>query len=105
MAGMMTEMLNQLMRNHIMDVAKMAGPLEQFEIKRLIPLPASPGALDLSVTNSTLWMFIGLGVAVLFLTAATRRLSLVPGGIQSLAEMTYEFIAKMVRDAMGDEGR
>ncbi|MEM9989515.1 MAG: F0F1 ATP synthase subunit A [Pseudomonadota bacterium] len=72
---------------------------------RLIPVPANPGAIDLSVTNSTLWMFIGLGVAVLFLTAATRRLSLIPGGMQSMAEMTYEFIAKMVRDAMGDEGR
>lgn len=83
------------------------GPLDQFDIKRLIPLPTNPdaAALDLSITNSTLWMGITVGTAVLFFMFATRRLALVPGGLQSTAEMAYEFVAKMVRDAMGDEGR
>ncbi|WP_410795946.1 F0F1 ATP synthase subunit A [Parvularcula sp. LCG005] len=93
------------MRSLLNDPARVAGPLEQFEIRKIIPLPTDPSALDLSITNSTLWMAIGLGVAVLFLTVATRKLSLIPGGTQSLAEMAYEFIAKMVRDAMGTEGR
>lgn len=82
-----------------------AGPLEQFEIRRLFPIPTEPGAIDLSVTNSTLWMFIGVGTAVILLTLATRRPQLVPSGMQSAGEMTYEFVAKMLRDAVGDEGR
>ncbi len=84
---------------------QVAGPLDQFEIQRVIPLPNDAGAIDLSITNSTVWMAIGVGTAVLFLMGATRKLTLVPGGLQSVAEMTYEFVAKMVRDAMGDEGR
>ena len=101
----MIDALLREMRSFLLDPARVAGPLEQFEIRRIIPVPTDGGPLDLSVTNSTLWMAIGLGAAVLFLTAATRKLSLVPGGMQSLAEMVYEFVAKMVRDAMGNEGR
>ncbi|WP_041535119.1 F0F1 ATP synthase subunit A [Parvularcula bermudensis] len=82
-----------------------AGPLEQFEIIRLIRLPISGEPFDISITNSTVWMFIAVGMATLLLTLATRRLQLVPGGMQSLGEMTYEFVAKMLRDAVGDEGR
>lgn len=99
------EMLLQRLLGPVFDVAHAAGPLDQFKIWRLFPIPTEPGAIDLSVTNSTLWMFIGVGTAVILLTLATSRLQLIPGGMQSLGEMTYEFIAKMLRDAVGDEGR
>lgn len=101
----LTETLGQFLRSLLMDPARIAGPLEQFEIRTLIPLPTNPGTIDLSVTNSTLWMLFGIGTAILVLTAATRRLTLVPGGMQSFGEMGYEFISKMVRDAMGEEGK
>jgi F-type H+-transporting ATPase subunit a len=80
-----------------------AGPMEQFEIVRIVPLTL--GDLDISFTNASLWMLIAVGTAVLFFTWATRRSSLIPGGPQGSAEVVYEFIAKMVRDTMGDEGR
>lgn len=105
MAATLTDALAQFARSLVMDPAKVAGPLEQFEITRLIPIPVGLEPVDLSITNSTLWMFIGIGLATLLLTFATRRLQLVPGAMQSLGEMTYEFIAKMLRDATGDEGR
>ena len=81
-----------------------AGPMEQFEIKTIFPLGIGE-AFDVSFTNASLWMLISLGAAVLFFTLTTRRGQLVPGGAQGAAEVVYEFIAKMVRDTMGEDGR
>nr|WP_051881354.1 F0F1 ATP synthase subunit A [Parvularcula oceani] len=81
-----------------------AGPMEQFEIVPIVPLSFGDG-LDLSFTNASLWMLISLGTALLFFTWATRRSELVPGGAQGSAEVIYEFIAKMVRDTIGEDGR
>jgi F-type H+-transporting ATPase subunit a len=80
-----------------------AGPMDQFEILPIAPL--SIGGLDLSFTNSSLWMLIGVGAIALFFFAATRGRALVPGRIQSTAEVLHEFIFDLVRDTIGDEGR
>lgn len=79
-----------------------ASPMEQFEIIPLIPL--SLGSLDISLTNSALWMIIGVGVASVFFLIAVRGRALVPGPLQSVAELVYEFVADMVRGAIGPEG-
>jgi F-type H+-transporting ATPase subunit a len=81
-----------------------AGPMEQFEVVRIFPLDFN-GRVDLSFTNASLWMVITVLSALLFFTLATRRLQLIPGGVQSMGEVAYEFIAKMVRDTMGEEGK
>jgi len=79
------------------------SPLAQFEIKPLISLRL--GEVDLSYTNSALFMTIALVLAGSFLILATRRGALVPGRWQSLAEISYEFVANMIRDNVGHEGR
>ena len=79
------------------------GPLAQFEIKPLIPFRV--GEFDLSFTNSALFMVIAVVLATGFLMLGTRRGALVPGRWQSLAELSYEFIANMIRDNVGQEGR
>ncbi len=79
-----------------------AGPMEQFEIVPLFSL--TPGGVDLSFTNSALWMWIALGVAIIFFGLATRSRALIPGRLQSVAEIFYEFIADTVRGAIGPEG-
>ncbi len=79
------------------------GPLAQFEIKALVPIRI--GDLDLSFTNSALFMTIGVGLAITLLMLGTRRSALVPGRLQSVAELSYEFIANMIRDNVGQEGR
>jgi F-type H+-transporting ATPase subunit a len=79
------------------------SPLEQFEIQRLIPIDL--GGLDLSFTNSALFMLIAVALITLFLTYAMRTRSLVPGRLQSMAELSYEFIANMIRENVGTEGR
>ena len=81
----------------------MASPVEQFTLKPLVPLEI--GGLDLSYTNSALWMTITIVAVTAFLTLSMRGGRLVPGRWQSMAEMSYEFIANMVRENVGAEGR
>ena len=81
----------------------MASPVEQFKLKPLVPLEI--GGVDLSYTNSALWMTITVIAVTAFLTLSMRGGRLVPGRWQSMAEMSYEFIANMVRENVGSEGR
>jgi len=81
-----------------------ASPLEQFEIKTIGPA-IEIGGLDLSFTNSAAWMLVAAIAATVFLQVGSRRRALVPGRMQVMAEMSYEFIANMIRDNVGDAGR
>jgi len=78
-------------------------PLEQFSIARLIPIHI--GGIDASFTNSALFMCAAVVIAISLVVLGTRRRALVPGRWQSLAEMSYEFIAKMIDENVGHEGR
>jgi F-type H+-transporting ATPase subunit a len=80
-----------------------ASPLHQFVIERLVPLHI--GGLDLSFSNSSLFMAISVAVITLFLVLSMSGASLVPSRWQSAAEMSYEFIANMVRDNVGSTGK
>jgi F-type H+-transporting ATPase subunit a len=78
-------------------------PIHQFQIAKLIPIEI--GGMDFSFTNSSLFMVataIGAG-AFLYMTTSTR--SLIPARLQSISEMSYEFIANMLRENVGSEGR
>ena len=81
----------------------MASPLDQFTIKPIVPL--SLGKLDISYTNSALMMTLAVAAIAVLLVVSVRRRDLVPGRLQSIAELSYEFIAGMVRENVGDEGR
>ena len=81
----------------------MANPLQQFEVKTLVPIQL--GDVDASLTNAGLFMIITVAAITLFLTLSMRQKSLVPGRWQSMAELSYEFIAGMIRDNVGAEGR
>ena len=80
----------------------MAGPIEQFQIKPLVPFEI--GGLDLSFTNASAYMVLTVVVASAFLLLATRRGGLVPGRWQSSAEMAYEFVATTLRANAGEQG-
>lgn len=79
------------------------SPLAQFTIERLIPLHL--GRIDVSYTNSALMMTIVVVLITGLLVFATRRAQLVPGRLQSVAELIYEFTARMVDENLGAEGR
>ena len=85
-----------------MATADKVDPIHQFHINRLIPIEI--GGYDLSFTNSALFMVatVVLASAVLYLTTSNR--GLVPSRLQSISEMSYEFVASMLRDAAGSQG-
>lgn len=76
--------------------------MQQFEIKRLIPIDLF--GIDASFTNASLFMVIAVALIVGFLILAMGRRQLVPGRMQSMAELSYEYIANMVRENLGEEG-
>ncbi|MGB1863819.1 MAG: F0F1 ATP synthase subunit A [Candidatus Puniceispirillum sp.] len=81
----------------------MHSPVAQFEIKPIFDL--SIGGYDVSFTNSSLFMLLAIVVSSIFLISAMRKRELIPGRMQGLAEMMYEFVADMVRSNVGNEGR
>jgi F-type H+-transporting ATPase subunit a len=80
-------------------VALELHPLEQFKIEPLIPLHI--GGLDVSFTNSALFMTIAVVLITALLVLGTKRGALVPGRWQSVAEVSYEFVADMVETNAG----
>ncbi|MEO1191171.1 MAG: F0F1 ATP synthase subunit A [Pseudomonadota bacterium] len=77
--------------------------MEQFEIHPIGQIELF--GMDLSFTNSSLWMVIAAVVSTAFLLFAVRGGSIVPTRLQVAAEMLYDMIAGMVRDNVGSEGR
>lgn len=81
----------------------MASPLDQFVIKPIIPLGRIGGS-EIAFTNSSLFMMLVVGVIGVFFMLATSQRSLIPGRLQSFAEMLYEFVANTLKSAAGKEG-
>jgi len=85
-------------------VAQGHSPLAQFEIHKLVEI--SPiGGIDPSITNSSVFMVIVAALATAFLALGMRNHAMIPGRWQSMVELSYEFIANMIRDNVGTEGR
>ena len=78
-------------------------PLHQFGIKPIFSVVV--GGTDVSFSNSSLSMVAVVAIVFSLMALGVRRQSLVPGRLQSLAEIFYEFIAKMVRDNAGHDAR
>ena len=79
------------------------GPLAQFEVVKLVDIRIA--GLELHLTNAALWMLIATALVVVFTTAPIRRRALVPGRMQGLVEVAYEFVAGMLKDNVGSQGR
>ena len=78
-------------------------PIEQFQIRNLIPL-VNVGGHQIAFTNSAAYMLLIVGLASVLLIGATARRAVVPGRLQSVAELSYEFVASTLRNATGTEG-
>ncbi|MGD1923290.1 MAG: F0F1 ATP synthase subunit A [Paracoccaceae bacterium] len=59
----------------------------------------------LTITNSTLWMFVAILAISALLIAGMRGRALVPTRTQSVAEILYTFIRSMVMDILGEDGK
>jgi F-type H+-transporting ATPase subunit a len=78
-------------------------PIHQFKIYDLVPIFTIHGH-QIALTNSAVFMLIIVALVSALLIGATTRRAIVPGRLQSVAEMTYEFVANTVRNSTGNEG-
>ena len=74
----------------------MEDPIHQFNIVKYVTF-GHIGGHEIAFTNSALFMAIAVTSIALLLIGGTSRRSLVPGRLQSLAEMSYEFVADTIR--------
>src|SRR5271156_5815641 len=78
-------------------------PIHQFKIHDMLPLMNMAGH-EIAFTNSALVMLvIVLAVSALMIGASAPR-AVIPGRLQSIAEISYEFVANTVRSSAGTEG-
>lgn len=81
----------------------MADPIHQFQIQKIATL-GHIGGHEIAFTNSSLYMVIAVtGITALMLGATSGR-RLVPSRMQSVAEISYEFVADMLRSSAGNAG-
>jgi len=79
------------------------NPLEQFEITPFVHFEV--GSVDLAFTNSSLAMVITIAVITLFLTLSVNTRSIIPSRLQLISELSYGFIAQLLKDTVGEQGR
>ncbi len=75
-------------------------PMEQFKVR-----PLFDSALNVtSISNVTLWMGVAVACVIVLFVLGTSKKAVVPGRTQSIAEVAYSFIYKMVVDVAGQDG-
>jgi F-type H+-transporting ATPase subunit a len=78
------------------------SPLHPFELHNYIQI--NLGGFDISINKAVIMMWVVVGlISVLMIMAGSAR-RLVPGKLQSLAEMMVDFIRGIILDTMGKDG-
>jgi F-type H+-transporting ATPase subunit a len=80
-----------------------ADPIHQFQITKLFTI-GHIGGQEIAFTNSSAYMFLAVAVISLLMIGGTAGRQLVPGRVQSMAELSYEFVAGMIKSTAGSEG-
>jgi F-type H+-transporting ATPase subunit a len=78
-------------------------PIHQFEITKYFLL-GTIGGVDIAFTKSALYMLISVGIITLLMIGATGTRAMVPGRLQGIAEVSYEFVASTLQSTAGPEG-
>lgn len=76
-------------------------PMDQFKIQ---PLFGDGPVHWYTITNATLWMAVALLCVLALFVIGTRGRAIIPSRIQSVAELGYGFVHKMVEDVTGKDG-
>ena len=80
------------------------NPMHQFEVYKIGP-EINLGGINLSFTNSSLFMLLSAIFILLFLLFGTKEKKIIPGKIQLISEMLYNFIGKMINDTAGKKAK
>ena len=78
-------------------------PIHQFHLQNLFKI-GQFGDQPIYFTNSSAFMFLAVAIISLLMIGGSAGRQLVPGRFQSMAEITYEFIASTIRSTAGSEG-
>ena len=81
----------------------MIDPIEQFNINKIFTI-GHIGNQEIAFTNSSAYMFGAVAIISLLMIGGVSQRQLVPGRIQSMAELCYEFVANTIRSTAGREG-
>jgi len=81
----------------------MVDPIEQFHIEKLFTI-GHIGNQEIAFTNSSAFMFGTVALITLLMVGGMAGKRLVPGRIQSVAEIAYEFVASTIRSNAGKDG-
>ncbi len=81
----------------------MADPIHQFEVVDYFPV-VKIGSIGVAFTNSALYMGVAVAITIALMLGATAGRQLVPGRLQSIAELAHEFVADTIRNTIGEEG-
>jgi F-type H+-transporting ATPase subunit a len=76
-------------------------PIHQFNIHKIFTI-GHIGNQEIAFTNSSAYMLVAVAVIALLMLATQKQL--VPGRLQSVAEISYEFVANTIRSTAGSEG-
>ena len=79
------------------------SPLDQFKIKEIYPL--NIGNINISFTNSALYMLLAIAIIIIFMLKATSRKLLIPNRTQLIAEIVFDFIHNLIEGSIGKEGK
>ena len=80
------------------------NPMHQFEVHKIGP-SLSINGIDISFTNSSLFMMISSILIITFFVLGTKKISIVPGKIQILNELVFNFISKMINETVGNDAK
>src|SRR3979411_931771 len=80
-----------------------ADPIHQFQITKLFTI-GHIGGKEIRFTNLSAYMFLSVAIISLLMIGGSAGRQLVPGRIQSMAELSYEFVASTIRSTAGAEG-
>jgi F-type H+-transporting ATPase subunit a len=81
----------------------MIDPIEQFDIHKIFTI-GHIGNQEIAFTNSSAYMFGSVAIISLLMIGGVAGKQLVPGRFQSMAELSYEFVANTIRSTAGREG-
>ncbi len=81
-----------------------SNPMQQFTVQRIGP-EIKIANIDLSFTNSSLFMVISAVVIILFLFLGSKEKKIIPNKLQLIAELSYTFVAKMISDTAGSKAK
>ena len=80
-----------------------ADPIHQFEIHKLFSL-GHIGGQEIAFTNSSAYMFGAVALISVLMIGGSAGKRLIPSRFQSVAELSYEFVADTLRSSAGEHG-